>query len=396
MHRLVRAGACAFAALGVSAQGRVWIVDAANGAGTNFTNLPPAIAAAADGDQIWVRPGSYSAVSTGKALTILGDSGAWSAPAIEVSGLPAGRDFVLHGFNSSSVQPQVRVRNCAGRVLLDRLRLSPPSGQLTYNTPAIEIVNSALVTVQQGTVTGYPAVTASASTVHVTDSALTGGNAVLTFTIQASQPAVNITGGKLEVTNSQLRGGNGFVAAQTPPPRPALIANGSTLRIAGDAASCRLIAGTGTTIPAPALRGTLGSLRIDPNVVLTPYLTAPPIEGTIAVQTLRLPALRALGAPPGGVVPLDLFAPVGDLAALFVGQPADLLPLPMFGGDLGLDPTRMLHILASTIGATGHLTLNVPVPNNPSLRGANWVWQGVSGTLQGGLLLTNRANYSNA
>ena len=38
----------------------IWIVDAANGPGTNFLDLPPAVAAAASGDTIIVRAGSYT------------------------------------------------------------------------------------------------------------------------------------------------------------------------------------------------------------------------------------------------------------------------------------------------------------------------------------------------
>ena len=51
----------------------IWIVDAANGPGTSFTDLPAAVAAAATGDTIIVRSGAYSAFNVaGKALTIRG------------------------------------------------------------------------------------------------------------------------------------------------------------------------------------------------------------------------------------------------------------------------------------------------------------------------------------
>ena len=52
----------------------IWIVDAANGPGTSFTDLPPAIAAAQSGDTIIVRAGpAYTLFSvSGKALTIRG------------------------------------------------------------------------------------------------------------------------------------------------------------------------------------------------------------------------------------------------------------------------------------------------------------------------------------
>ena len=67
----------------------IWIVDAANGPGTNFTQLPPAVAAAQSGDTILVRPGNYRPFDvTGKALTILG-AGASST----VLNLPTGNPF---------------------------------------------------------------------------------------------------------------------------------------------------------------------------------------------------------------------------------------------------------------------------------------------------------------
>ena len=51
----------------------IWIVDAANGPGTNFTDLPAAVAAAISGDTILVRPGTYTHFNvSGKALTIRG------------------------------------------------------------------------------------------------------------------------------------------------------------------------------------------------------------------------------------------------------------------------------------------------------------------------------------
>ena len=67
----------------------IWIVDAANGPGTNFTNLPAAVAAAQSGDTIVVMPGNYKPFDvTGKALTILG-----SGASITILNLPTGNPF---------------------------------------------------------------------------------------------------------------------------------------------------------------------------------------------------------------------------------------------------------------------------------------------------------------
>ena len=59
----------------VAAQ-RTWIVDAGNGAGADFTDLPPAFAAVADGDRVLVRSGSYTAGRLDKAVRLVADAGA--------------------------------------------------------------------------------------------------------------------------------------------------------------------------------------------------------------------------------------------------------------------------------------------------------------------------------
>src|SRR5262245_50640672 len=82
----------------------IWIVDASNGPGTSFTNLPPAVAAAASGDTILVRDGSYSAFTvSGKALTIRGAGAqvtvvqAFGSPNgdTRIDNVPAGTTFYL-------------------------------------------------------------------------------------------------------------------------------------------------------------------------------------------------------------------------------------------------------------------------------------------------------------
>jgi hypothetical protein len=77
---------------------RTWIVDASNGTGANFTDLPPAFAAASAGDTILVRAGAYSTASVNKPLRVLGAPGALLGtgnPCLTISGIPAGATFVL-------------------------------------------------------------------------------------------------------------------------------------------------------------------------------------------------------------------------------------------------------------------------------------------------------------
>src|SRR5262245_55774126 len=86
-----------------------WIVDANNGPGTNFTDLPPAVTAAASGDTIFVRNSLptylfYSPFSvSGKALTIRGEGASNSRMDLSnclgssIANVPSGSLFCVEG-----------------------------------------------------------------------------------------------------------------------------------------------------------------------------------------------------------------------------------------------------------------------------------------------------------
>lgn len=98
-----------------------WVVDAAAGPGFHFTDLPAAIAAAASGDTILVRSGSYSAFSiTGKALAIRGDGASVTivnGPSHVVSSTPSGSvnlfaGLTIQGEMTASLQARVELLDC--------------------------------------------------------------------------------------------------------------------------------------------------------------------------------------------------------------------------------------------------------------------------------------------
>src|SRR5688572_28041095 len=74
-----------------------WIVDAANGTGTHFTTLSPALTAAVDGDLIQVRPGFYAGATVNKGITIVG-SAQTQLTGLRVENIGAGRQVVLCDF----------------------------------------------------------------------------------------------------------------------------------------------------------------------------------------------------------------------------------------------------------------------------------------------------------
>lgn len=97
------------------AQSTTYVVDDNGGPGVNFTDLPPAIAAASDGDVLIVRAGNYSAFQLTKGLTILGESDARVRPGVVVLGLQTG----LHAVFSHLSLTDLVLQDCVGAVIVD-------------------------------------------------------------------------------------------------------------------------------------------------------------------------------------------------------------------------------------------------------------------------------------
>ena len=110
----------------------IWIVDAANGPGTNFTDLPAAVAAAANGDVIVVRSGNYTSFGVaGKSLTIRGAGAATtlvsivpappSAQQTVIDAVPAGQPFHVSGITFFPGPPTAPASPFAGLRILGSL-----------------------------------------------------------------------------------------------------------------------------------------------------------------------------------------------------------------------------------------------------------------------------------
>ncbi|MCA8952347.1 MAG: hypothetical protein KDE27_22750, partial [Planctomycetes bacterium] len=99
------------------------------GANPSFSNLPAAVAAAAPGSVLVVRPGTHDGFTTNKPLRVVLDftaqTGSIVAPAgatyaIEVSGLSGNQEFALVGRGArihGGALGGIRVSNTAGRVV---------------------------------------------------------------------------------------------------------------------------------------------------------------------------------------------------------------------------------------------------------------------------------------
>src|SRR5262245_45261380 len=94
------------------AQGKVWVVDDSGGPGVDFTDLPPAIAAASSGDVLLLRSGTYSKPVLAKGLTLQADQGAAVTVAgLQVESVPEGERVTISGLTSPG---SGSISSCAG------------------------------------------------------------------------------------------------------------------------------------------------------------------------------------------------------------------------------------------------------------------------------------------
>jgi hypothetical protein len=113
--------------LAVPAPAQVFVVDAANGAGAHFTDLPAAVAAVPDWATLRVRAGNYTPFTcTGKGLRILGEGAVTLAAAGDVVLAATRRDQVLLLRDLTLPRTgSVRVTDTQGPVILERCHRDP-------------------------------------------------------------------------------------------------------------------------------------------------------------------------------------------------------------------------------------------------------------------------------
>lgn len=378
---------------------RTWVVDASNGPGTTHTDLPPAIAAAADGDTILVRAGSYSQFTTNKALRILGRTGASVAikdqkvqQAVQISGIGAGKTFVLKGlrvvgWRFRAPREAIRISNCAGLVHLDRLVIPAACRTVLVRTchSGIRIIRCTQVMISDSSVQALDPVFADGSTVSICRSKLTAEDSKLQGRGLAKGPSPNspallARSSTVTLSTCTLRGGGGLSVGQlTRPGQPAIQATSSSITIAGTGADT-YTAGQPAfrqSTPTSAIAMSNGRLWVASAVKLVPNSGAPPVSGT----HVRLPGtpvgLCAQSAPPGGVLQVRMVATPKETAYLLVAFPA--APVPTKWGALWLDPGSMAILAQTQVGSAGTWNVAVPVPPISALRGLEVAFQALSG-----------------
>jgi hypothetical protein len=397
MNRLHRSG-LAFLLLSATAtaQGRTWTVDAANGPGTDFTDLPPAVAAAVDGDVLRVRPGSYSGVTIAKALTLLGGPGVnlrTQSGFLEVANVGLGKQVTVSGVNvTQPASPGVQVHDCQARVLFDRLVISSSTtSTLVQDCRQVELNGCSIRAGVRTTTWSGGSLAVVRSTVAISGCVLRGiDGAVGTSPALSGCPGLAALDSRVFIARSQLIGGDGTsYGSQVAAPGPGINTTNSAIVIAGDNSS-RVDAGRLTTTMCSVFSYG-GSIVLDPAVTMTPSGGGHVVFGPTPVTIQPLPALTAIGAPPDGVVLADLFSASGDLVCVLMSRSADEIPLT-HSDSLWLDRDRFVVIAAGVQGPARHFIATTQVPNNPVLSGITVTQQAL--TLASSLALSNPASYA--
>ena len=356
------------------AQGTTWIVDAANGPGTNFTDLQAALASAqvVAGDKLIVRAGNYAPWATSKGVTILGEPGATVTSALPSINVVSVRDLgasatfaltritIMHNLGATGLWLE---RN-AGRVLLNEVTIlcnpqpPPPTGTIA----SLFVNQSGPLSIHACSVLGGTGIEAWHTDLVVSQTTVQGWTAM--FIPAVSTPAIRATGGTAWLSQVSATGGNSFAFPN--PPSPAVVGQGTRFTIAGDARSS-LTAGGYSRYGTPAIHATGGEIRIAPSVILVAFNTLFPIGGNATVISQPLPFLGATAAGPSGTLAFEVTSSTNDSVALALGLPGAPLALPF--GTLHVDPATMLPLLTGVQGPSGRLALQAPVPNMPALRG---------------------------
>ncbi|HEX6812207.1 MAG TPA: hypothetical protein VF384_11330 [Planctomycetota bacterium] len=364
------------------------------GPGGMFANLPPAVAAAQDGDLILVAPGGYSISSSlviNKDLRILGGPGRQlfgptNATLLWVSGLPSNKTFMLDGFTLFS--------NCPGGFHTSVVKL-------TANTGVVHLANLTVygkcpfvgggncdsylwfqgcshVTMTRCQVIGLE-VNSDNSRLTMTQCNVVGRAAWgVSYGLAATSGLFSL-GSQAFVTQSVLRGGAGDGGF---PGGSGIAAHGASVVVAGDSNSIVAAGQPGATsalasavsLSFSAFFEIDGAVQLQPNPSASPFAYVSPAT----VVTSRPVALTSGGGTVGNTIDFGVRTQSGEALFLFGGLPITQ-PVQTGLGPVWTDPTQVILLAAAVQGASELYTTSIAVPNVPALRGELFAFYALAG-----------------
>ncbi|MEZ5964318.1 MAG: hypothetical protein R3F56_10775 [Planctomycetota bacterium] len=299
-----------FSCCGLCAQ-RVLIVDASGGG--DFRSIGPAVAAAAPGDHVVVRQGTYAEnLEIDKGIALVGEPGALIAATtiggnLFVRDVPAGQAFRMRGFTLRGSFPGVFPFNCVLRDTLGLCVLQELYGDLIQPSLHIERCHQVeLRAIAWSDATVVDSTLAASTVVFESDNlwglrcsgSVTLDRCVARGTTGAVPGAgIRVDNGRLTLTRTEVR------------------------------------AGALATYPQSAIDTLGGEVVLDPTVRLVPANGAPPVSGSGAVVMREVASLGA--ASNGARLEVELHGLSGSDFVILATRPAPAV-LPTSFGELWL------------------------------------------------------------
>ena len=407
------------------AAANTFVVDAANGPGSQFNEIAVAVAVAAPGDLILVRAGSYAPFVLDKGLSIVADAGADVLGSVTIQDVASVRAIVT-GLDCDALV----VSNCARVVLLQDLTVRGlDSG---WTSAAIEVGSSTDVRLQSVTapggatvlpgLEGQSAMHVSGARVELVRCNLAGRDGRPTFNQSTSflnrphggHGLVVDTGANVHVALSSVRGGRGGDASGVPGIPFYAGDGGAGVRLAGIGPRL-LLSGT----PTDLVRGGDSGLGpddlcqdsgtpaggIDTLHALSPIARASgatlqggydlcrddtqlPIRGTVTLPSVPDPTLEMLppSAGPGQSVTFVVHAAPGTDVRLRLGRRPIVEDLATTEEDRLVEQLRSWGL--GVVPASGDVAFPFTMPSTSPI-GALLVTQAVSVDTLGGAALTD-------
>lgn len=366
------------------AQAPTFVVDAANGPGTHYTNLQTAVSSVPDGSNLVVRSGNYGSLDVGqRGVALLGEPGA-TIFLLSIHDTIASQRVLMAGM---TVAGRIDVQNAAGPVVLDGNGQSL-AGAGFY---AVRILTSSQVHLRRWTVptpsVQWPMFVTS-SNVVVDQCTVTGRN--FGGASVPNQAAITAFSSTLQLVDTYCRGGNGGTqyvpfALHTPGAAAIQLLQSSKLYIAG---TSTVAAGLNSPLVGGYGQALVGTAT-DVAYMNASVASTTPLTTTVTVQASAAPVLRTVDGVIGGVCTANRTGAPNTLCAVLASVCVAPFAFPGIVEPIWLDPLTSVSVAVGISDAAGALPASLPVPNLQALLGFTFLWQAVDLDPSGQMQLSN-------
>jgi len=378
--------------LATTACSQTFVVDAAGGPGSQFTQIAAALAAVPDGATLLVRPGAYQGFSiSAQGVSILGESPVTITGVVSLTGTQPQQAVTLRGLSWTTFPGNQRplvISSCQGFVLLEDVQLpaSPCVPSPFFPSACGRIAGLSVNSCQQLIAhnCSFRAIALGSSNVVLEVTSVSGEAAsVVSQTsgqVSGALAGISLSGGSLQIAGSSTITGGGGISGGliNSPAAPGISATTPIdLRLLNGS----VIGGNGGGIlgccGAEAIRAfNGGNIRMDPRVTLTSQQTNPVLGVTPSVGPM--PMVTATGAGAGGTLQATVATEIGDIVVLVLGFPGPQTILPPFADPFWISPSAFQFFAFGVQQAGIPVQGSITVPNAPPLQGLRVIWQAVA------------------